>query len=371
MTVAEYDPEGVFYLADPEDGTPLDRTAPEVDVRRPDRERLRKFSVRIPQLAIAAVSLQQIVNRWQAAIRDPEMMTVFRCEVLADPQSTRQALTPALIARARTVHPFDMALQADKPVFAGLDTGDRCWFVGAENESAHRQRIIWAERIAADNLLARTVALVNTLGVQCLFVDAGPLRDTSRAIVFALNGLDGEGPTDFDAPERAYIRFTNGLIWNGPAGRWENLRAAAVEFTLKPGSGLRHKLGRTDEGRLYPVISASREDTIGGVINDLLTAQEGVVELIDKKLRTEPRLLLPRYVQGSPAAVEDLANHFLAGSKRTEDGGFVDKIENHYLLAAGYARMARMLGGVDTARGNSVVAGIGSGRMATPARRDF
>lgn len=344
-SVAQYEPDGNYYFADPEDGVPLDRSRPEVEMRKPERVALRRFSIRIPQIACQALSVQQAISRWQDAIRDPEMMEVFRCEVLADPLNASQKITPAIITRAREIDPYDMSLQASCPVFAGVDTGERCWFTAVENESETRQKLRWAERIAADNLLARTVHLSHTLGVDCLFVDAGPLRDTARAIVYALNGIGEEPPIGIDKPESAYIHLSSGLIWNGPAGRWENLRAATVEFTLKPGSGIKHKLGKTDEGRIYPVIQASRNDTIQGVINDLLTAEDGIVELIDGALRTEPKLLLPRVAPGAPAAVEDVGNHILTGSKRDKDGNYIDDCENHYLLAAGYARLARMVGG--------------------------
>lgn len=342
--IADYDPDSTYYFADPEDGTPLDRSKPEIDMRRPDREKLRKFSIRIPQIACAALSVQQAVSRWQDAVKDPEMMEVFRCEVLADPQSVNQSITPQIIDRSRSVDPFDMSLSAEHPVFAGVDTGNRCWFAAIEDESATKQKLKWAERIAGDHLLARTVSLAHTLNVSCLFIDAGPLFDTARAVVYALNGLDDEPNVVVDKPETAYIRFSSGLIWNGPAGRWENLKAATVEFTQKPGSGIKHKLGKTDDGKLYPVILACRNDTIGNLLNDLLTAEEGLVELIDGKLRTEPKLLLPREKPGAPKAVEDVAQHILTGSKTDEDGQFIKDCENHYLLAGSYARLARIVG---------------------------
>ncbi|MEO0510561.1 MAG: hypothetical protein AAF065_11955 [Verrucomicrobiota bacterium] len=354
--VAEYSPDALYYVADLEDGTPLDRSKPDVDRRRADREKLRRFSIRIPQIACAALSLQQAVSRWVAAVSDPESMEVFRCEVLADPSNAAQAITPQIIERAQGVEPFDLSLKAEHPVFAGVDTGDRCWFTAIEDESPKRQRVVWAERIAGDNLLSRCIALSKKLKVDCLFVDAGPLRDTARHIVYALNGLDDEPIVQDDNPEKAYIRFSSGLVWNGPAGRWENLKAATVEFTLKPGSGVKHKLGKTDEGKLYPVVQASRDDTISGVINDLLTEADGVIEVIDGELRDEPKLLLPRKRPGAPAAVEDLENHILAGSKKDEDGKFVDKCENHYLLGLGYGRLARTIGTKNVSRPSHVAA---------------
>ena len=343
-SIASYDPSATFYFADPEDGTPLDRSKPEIDMRRPDREKLRRFSIRIPQIACAALSVQQAVSRWQDAVRDPEVMVIFCCEVLANPKNVNQSITPEVITRSRDVDPFDMSLTAEHPVFAGVDTGNRCWFTAIEDESPTRQRMRWAERIAGDHLLARTVALANTLNVSCLFIDAGPLFDTARAVVYDLNGITDESAVSVDKPESAYIRFSSGLIWNGPAGRWENLKAATVEFTQKPGSGIKHKLGKTDDGKLYPVILACRNDTIGNLLNDLLTAQEGVVELIDGKLRTEPKLLLPREKPGAPQAVEDLAQHILTGSKADKDGKFEKDCENHFLLAGSYARLARIVG---------------------------
>src|SRR5690606_31273329 len=132
--------------------------------------------------------------------------------------------------------------------------------------------------------------------------------------------------------------------------KWKGLRAAVVEFALKDGQGVRHKLGITQEGKFFPVIQCNRDESIQGVINELLTLEEGLVHVVDGKPRMEPILQLPSTGTGAAPASEILGQHFLTGSKKernekTDEEHFVDNVENLYLLAATYARMAETIGG--------------------------
>jgi hypothetical protein len=181
--------------------------------------------------------------------------------------------------------------------------------------------------------------------VNTLFVDAGPLRDLARDLCFLLNGLTGFRPAPIPDPERAVIHFSGGLVWDGANQRWRGLRCAAVEFTLKEGKGVVHKLGITQDGLLYPVIACNRDETIERVVNELLTTAENVIEVIDGKLRTTPSIRLPQRGVATPKIIDAFDAHVVSGSRRERDERghaehFVDGCENHLLLSNAYSALA-------------------------------
>jgi hypothetical protein len=348
--VWDYDPTGVFYVADPETGAPLDRNAPVFVERRPERAKLRKWSIRVAQVAVAAISLNQPVSRWQDAVRDPESMEVFFCDVLALPKNSSQALTPEIITRARGIEqPFDLrlSLRPGCKSFAGVDTGNRCWFFAREVEDEFVKRSLWAEQIPLGDLVRRVIHLARTLDVGCLMVDAHPAVDQARAIAYALNHLDGIKWPEIKDPDKSRIVFPGGLIWDGPNSRWENLRAAVVQFTKGSGSGTTQKIGKDEEGgrtKYYPIIQVSRFDLINRAVNELLGPKEQVTRVRDGQVVEEPVMRLCQKVPGSPAIVETLEAHLVTGSEKDDKGDYVDECENHLLLANGYSALAEHIG---------------------------
>jgi len=352
LAMAEFDHDGHYYYGCVQCGCKLDADAIDYVPRRPDRIKERKLSIRISQMCTTAIALKQMVFDWcTSAVRDPEAMRSFRCDRMAIPKSTLQKLEPAIMERARTVDAFDLSLtpRTGAKIFAGLDTGDRCWFTARDVLGRTDKRLSWAEQLSTERCRERIPILCHTLGVACLFIDIGAERELARDLCYILNGL-----LDFDFPklpdpEKATIYFPNGLIWRGDLQQWSGLRCAAVEFSLKDGQGIRHKLGITQDGKMYPVIQCNRDESIQRVINELLTAAEDVVDVVDGKLRTVPSLRLPQKVPGSPLVVELLEKHFMAGSrKEIGDRGvshFVDGIENHFLLSATYGALAETVGG--------------------------
>jgi hypothetical protein len=220
------------------------------------------------------------------------------------------------------------------------------------------------EQLSAERVRSRVPQIFETMGISTLFVDAGPLRDLARDLCFLLNGLNGADarqrvPTN-DA-ERAIIHFANGLVWDGRNQLWRGLRCAAVEFSLKAGKGIQHKLGVTQDGLYYPIIACNRDETIERVVNELLTANEGVIEVIcdgetahgrdarATKLRTAPAIRLPARTAGSPKVIETFDAHVISGSRRDRDESgnaehFVDGCENHFLLSNAYSALAESVG---------------------------
>ena len=351
-----YEPGAHYYFADPDTGAEIDRSRPILRHLKPERIKLRKWSFRISQFAIAALSINQFVSRWQDAVKDPEMMVVFRCDVMALPSNTEQAITPEILLRSRTTgepHDLTMAPPAGRR-FAGLDTGNRCWFICREVLSESEKLITWAEQIPLSQMVARTTALFYRLGISCLAIDANPAVDEARALCYRLNGLEGIDWQQFNGrPADARLQFPGGLVWDGANKRWEGLRCFVVEFAVKQGGGIVHKLGLDPQGgfnRLYPVIQANRYESIARVVNEFLTPAENVVRVVNGKLVEEPVMRLPRREAGSPPIVETLDMHLMTGSKRTTaaDGevrDYVDGCENHLVLGDAYSGLSEMVGG--------------------------
>ncbi|MGB0993963.1 MAG: hypothetical protein ACPG32_16025, partial [Akkermansiaceae bacterium] len=173
----------------------------------------------------------------------------------------------------------------------------------------------------------------------------------ARQLALRLNGLDQydfrELPKNVEGES---WNFGDGLAWDEDVRRWRGLRCAVVEFTKKSGGGIEQKLGvdpRPGETFYFPIIQCNRYETIDRVVNEFLTPAENVVKVVDGELLDEPVMRLPQRVPGSPAIVETLESHLITGSQREDNDGeageYVDKCENHLLLADGYSALAEMI----------------------------
>lgn len=348
-----YKPGQTYYLAEPESGVVLDRSNPIEKHLRPERIEMHDWSFSFSHLGMAAYGLDQMLSRWQKAIKDPVTMVAFCCEVLALPKNTTQGLSPEILTRSRSAgEPFDMSLSLRPGTagYGGLDTGNSCWFVAREVTSAVEKRIVHAEDIPLANVVRRAEALFHKIGLSALFIDARPAVNEARMLTYLLNGLSGiKWPVIAD-PEKARIRLPGGLEWNGEKGEWTNLRAAVVEFTKPAGAGITQKLGQEQADgvtRFFPIIQCSRFDSIDRVISEFLTPAENIYRMHDGAIYDEPVMLLPRRVDGSPQILETLERHLITGSARVEKDGekgdYIDKCDNHLLLADAYSGLAEHL----------------------------
>jgi hypothetical protein len=364
---ASYTPDGRYYLAHPETGEPLDRSRVTWLHRRPERIALRRKSRRISQLGIPAIDLAQIVAHWTRAVADGEEMISFCCDRLAMPKSAAQALTPAILDRARSVAPFEFGQTTEGTArFAGLDMGDRCWFIARESFSLSAsdgeragvrcRRVFRADKIAAGDVVARVRSIFTAQRLSALFIDERPLVNEARTLALLLNNLEGVTFPRVDWTSReAYVSLPGGLAWDGRNQRWLNLRCAVVRFTkAKLGQGVQQTVVTFEEGgqtKAIPCIECNRFETIDRAVREFLTPAENVIEVVNGKVRETPAVLLPLRKPGSPAILETLDAHLLAGSQREKDdktgelGDYVDACENHLLLADGYSALAELIGG--------------------------
>jgi len=368
----EYSPDAIFYLAHPETGEPLDRSRVLWQHRRPERLKLRRFGFRISQIGCAAIDLAQIVAHWTRAVGDSEEMVSFCCDRLARPKSAAQSLTPQILQRSRDVAPFDFSPAPNEaPRFAGLDTGDRCWFFLRERVHAGRKLCVRADQIALGDVVNRVQTLCAVHGVACLFIDERPAVNEARTLALALNGLaDLERWPKIDwSNKETHVSLPGGLTWDGRNQRWLNLRCAVVRFTKqKLGAGIEQGAAEFEEGgqkRFVPMIECNRFESIDRAVREFLTPAENVIEVVDtwdaglqrgkRAVRTDPALLLPRRTIGSPGVLETLDAHLLTGSQRAKEdktgelGDYVDGCDNHFLLADAYSALAETIGGNATA----------------------
>jgi hypothetical protein len=361
--VAEYSPDARFYLAHPETGEELDRNNPVWHHRRPERIRLRHWSFRIAQIGCAAIDLSQIVSHWTRAVADSEEMTSFCCDRLARPKSAAQALTPQILQRSREVAPFDLGARSPTPCprFAGLDTGDRCWFFLRDKVNAAEKRCARVDQIALGDVVNRVRTLCASNEVDCLFIDERPAVAEARTLAILLNGLEevSTWPRIDWLSRETYVAMPGGLTWDGRHRRWLNLKCALVRFSKRAlGAGIEQTGAEFSEGgqtRFVPLIECNRFETIDRAVREFLTPEQNVIEVVEvdgaKRIRQEPAMRLPRRVPGAPGVLETLDAHLLIGSQRAKEektgelGDYVDGCDNHFLLADAYSALSEVVVG--------------------------
>ena len=326
-----------YYVACPECGTELDRDAGRYVAKHPERIAQARLGVRVSQLNISAISMQEIVGAWYAAFEDPSgnALAAFYCDRIAIPNAgAAQPITQAVLDDCRrlglgeTVEaagPYAMSLAGREargssvagatasggehprgtppldtrhsslsfPRVAGMDMGPRCWFWCDEVRGPLVSACLWAELIASGNAPTRVPLLMQALGIACLFLDAGGEPDLTKRLVLALNGLENYQPPLVPKNDLLKMRLYNlggvrpssgaaasGLSWDGERAKWRGLRAAAVLFVAGEAKGLEQTIGFTQEGRIYPLLKCNRSESIQTAVNDFLTPAEGVIEMI-------------------------------------------------------------------------------------------
>ena len=388
-TAAEYEPDGVYYLADPKTGEPLDRTRPLWIHRKPERIKQRRWSFRVAQFGVDAIDLSQIVAHWKRAVSDGEEMVSFCTDRWAKPKSASQALTPQILERARTVDPYPYAdIRPHAARYAGLDTGDRCWLTIIDHAHAGDARIAIGAKLALADVVARVRTLCAKHGVHALFIDERPAVTEARALALELNHLTQARTwpkVDWNSKE-TYIAMPGGLIWDGRNRTWRNLRCALVQFSKRDaGAGIEqtaHQFQENGQEKFVPLIKVNRYETIDRVVRAFLTPDENVIETYVNAegavvTRQQPGLRLPMNPSGSAPILETLDQHLLVGSQREKDektgelGDYVDKCENHLLLSTAYAALAGHVAGGRAGRQAAFASARVAVRREIPRRRNL
>lgn len=356
-----HDRRAYYYAACLDCGTELDRAGGKYVARNPHRIGEAKLGLRVSQLNISAISLQEFVGAWYAAFEDPSGndLIAFYCDRVAIPNAgTAQPITQQVLDRSRSIEPYSMSLQratrnaerGTAPRFAGMDTGPRCWFWCDEVPDPFTSSLQWAELIASGNVRARVPLLMELLGVQCLFIDAGGEPDLTKDLCLTLNGLNEFRPPNLPRAEMLKMSLSmGGVSWNGERAQWRGIRAAAVLFTASEARGVEQTLGFTQDGKVYPLLKCNRAESIQTAVNDFLTPAEGHLEFVKmadakSQLREQPRARLPQTYIGQGVKQSLLDGHLLNLRKirdtKTGVEDWADQVENHLGLAKVYARLA-------------------------------
>lgn len=362
--VATFTPNGVYYYAHPITGEPLDCEFPLWHHRVPAKLAQHQFTFRVAQIGTPAIDITQIIAHWTRAVADNDEMVTFRCDRQALPKSAAQALTPEILARSRlTGAGFYLGQKRPEvPKYAGLDMGDRCWYVCRETVSPANKRLVNAAQIAIGDVVGRVLGLCRADAVSTLFIDERPAVSEARTLALALNGLAevDQWPTVDWRARDSYFTLPGGLTWDGRNQKWLNLRCAVVRFTKNQlGAGIEQGAVEFQENgvtKFVPVVACNRFETIDRVVRELLTPTENVVEVVKDEngknmVRTEPALRLPLSTPGAPGILQLVEAHFLAGSQRIKDdktgelGDYIDGIDNHLIFANGYSALAETIGG--------------------------
>jgi len=362
-----HDRDAVYYCACPECGTELDRDAGRYVAKHPERIKEAKLGLRVSQFTISAISLQEIVGAWFAAMADPsgEALQAFYCDRVGIPNAgAAQPITQTVLDSCRALglgtldspEPYAMSLSPTKAIrVAGMDMGPRCWFWCDEILNDRASACVWAELISSGNAPTRVPALMGALNFGCIFLDAGGEPDLTKRIVLALNGLENYSPPVMPRTEMLKSQLSNlgvGIAWNGESGRWTGIRAAAVLFVAGAAKGIEQTIGFTQDGRIYPLIKCNRSESIQTAVNDFLTPAEGILEMIGpeggKTLRLQPRSRLPQTCIGAGVSQAILDGHLLNLRKerdpKTGEEDWIEGVENHLGLAKCYSRLAATLG---------------------------
>jgi len=344
-----HNPSNQYYLGCPHCGTVLDRAQVIYKARKPELAALGKYGVEVSQISTAAIALTQIVSAWASAVTDPDKMVAFRCDRWARPKSSTQGIDTGILDRCRRDYALSVVPTGNQR-FAGVDTGDRLWFLAREVSSKSDKTIAWAEMLSPTTATQRIPALFKASGLTCLFIDIGAERAMARDINMLINEITDKPAIRPDLLGQR-IDFGNGIVWDGHRQQWSGLRCACVEFSIKPGGGIVHDIRLTQEGLAYPVIRANRDECIQRGIDEFMTYDDGLVAVLDGVIRTEPIMHMPSNGPGCNEAVNVMQQHFISGSRKIagSDGkqlSFIDKVDNHYLLANAYSALAEAVCGL-------------------------
>lgn len=359
-----HDIRSKYYTACPDCGTQLDPEAGKYIAKNPDRVAQLRLGVRVAQLNITAISVEEIVGAWYAAMEDPtgEAMVAFYCDRLGIPNAgAAQPITQKVLDDCRLLglgldearEPYSMSLAPRETGVrvAGMDMGPRCWFWCDDIQDELTSALVWAELIASGNAPTRVPILMDALGIACIFFDAGGEPDLTKRLVLALNGLEDYSPPVMPRNELLKSRLNRigvGCNWDGEQGRWSGIKAAAVQFVAGEGKGIEQTIAFTQEGKLYPLIKCNRAESIQAAVNDFLTPASGVLEMVGaegkKSLRLQPRARLPKTYIGAGVSQAILDGHLLNLRKerdaKTGAEEWIDGVENHLGFAKIYSRLA-------------------------------
>jgi hypothetical protein len=274
----------------------------------PDREKEGRYSFRLSAISSEAIDTAFLMHQYEKALDDPEAMPIF--------DRTRRG-----IANAGALQPFtevklremerDYVLKyarTGNPIFIGGDVGNACWIWVEDFLPEGRARLIWAEKVSADEYSARAIELVKFFQPQMAVFDYMPLFSESRKIAYAFPRV--VAVQQFDNGKEPHLTEEKHV----------------VEGTI----GAANKTS----GPSYLCVKGDRNIILGGFAAEATDVTKGLI--IPARRSGEPRIM---------AEVRKHLSNLQQEETRDARGNtirqFLDDVDNHFGMAAASARQAR------------------------------
>jgi hypothetical protein len=275
----------------------------------PEREKEGKYSFRISALSMGAIDPNLVMKDYLEAVEsgDPDEMAIFDRSKRAIPNAgAMQPITDVELRRMERDYVLKLA-GTSHPIFFGVDAGNACWFYAEEWLPEGRPRMVWAEKMNSDKWVERTTELIAKLKPRFGVIDKKPLLTDSRKLAYAF-------PKNV-----ALLDFANG-----------------------------HELTMVEEQLV-------EEDTIGGAQNPRgpkylcvkVDRDLALAKFCSDATHTDRGLLMPSERTRTLEMVRDhlkkLQKVVTSNASGNEIHRFIDKVDNHFGMAAASARLARLV----------------------------
>jgi hypothetical protein len=269
----------------------------------PAKAAAHRYSFRISALSIGAMSGNNIMKRYEKALRKKSLLAKFRSAILAIPDAG--ALQPITDAELNKMQRKGLRLEiggGERARYAGMDTGDLCHFFCYERTDEGQMRLVWLEEIDSDKAFEEVSQLIFTCGITQLVIDKKPLTTLARALAYQF-------------PQIVALQDFR-----------ESSELEVVDEEHLP--------EHTTNARKYRCVKVNRDESLDDMTGDVTDAKSG--------------LLIPD-IEDYPV-LTILADHLKNLRKeRTEDkkGRAVDKyvksVANHFGMALNSARIAELI----------------------------
>ena len=275
----------------------------------PERVKDGLYSFRVSAISMGAIDANLIMKDYLGAVEsgDPDEMAIFDRSKRAFPNAgAMQPIGDIELKRMERDYVLKLA-RTSHPVFFGVDAGNACWFYAEEWLPEGRPRMVWVEKMNSDSWVERTTELITKLKPRFGVIDKKPLLTDSRKLAY-------------NFPKNvALLDFANG-----------------------------HELTMIEEQLV-------EEDTIGGAQNPRgpkylcvkVDRDFALAKFCAEATHPDRGLLMPneqtRTLQMVREHFKKLQKVATQSASGNEIHRFIDKVDNHFGMAAASARLARLV----------------------------
>jgi len=146
----------------------------------------KKLSFRLSQLSMPAMSVDQIVDRYEKARKKKSKLAKFKASVLALPDAgALQPFNDVTLGRMQSGQVKRLRRDfGELPRYSGLDTGDTCHFVCYERYPDGEAHLVCLAEIDVDKADSQVWELIGALGVRAHISDKKPHTGLARGLAY-------------------------------------------------------------------------------------------------------------------------------------------------------------------------------------------